>query len=95
MGDFEFVVSEGPQKGTAHAFPGTHFYVGSGDECHLRFQSADVQPKHAEIRFDPNGVPWIRDLTGQGERHRGRQVGMCDRPDVRPGGVDRDVDRQV
>ncbi len=65
MGDFEFVVSEGPDKGAAYPFPGTHFYVGAGDECHLRFQASEVQPKHAEIRFDPNGVPWIRDLTGQ------------------------------
>ncbi|MDP2272604.1 MAG: FHA domain-containing serine/threonine-protein kinase [Archangium sp.] len=65
MGDFEFVVSEGPDKGTAYPFPGTHFYVGASDECHLRFPPGDVQPKHAEIRFDPSGVPWIRDLTGQ------------------------------
>lgn len=65
MGDFEFVVSDGPDKGTAYPFPGTHFYVGASDECHLRFPSGDVQPKHAEIRFDPAGVPWVRDLTGQ------------------------------
>ena len=65
MGDFEFVVSDGPDKGTAYPFPGLHFYVGASDECHLRFPPGDVQPKHAEIRFDPSGVPWIRDLTGQ------------------------------
>ncbi|MDP1822700.1 MAG: protein kinase [Archangium sp.] len=65
MGDFEFVVSDGPEKGRTYPFPGTHFYVGAGEECHLRFQPTDVQPKHAEIRFDPSGVPWIRDLTGQ------------------------------
>lgn len=65
MGDFEFVVSEGPDKGAAYRFPGSHFYVGAGEECHLRFQASEVQAKHAEIRFDPNGVPWIRDLTGQ------------------------------
>jgi serine/threonine protein kinase len=65
MGDFEFVVSEGPDKGTAYPFPSNHFYVGASEECHLRFQPTDVQPKHAEIRFDPSGVPWIRDLTGQ------------------------------
>ncbi len=67
MGEFEFVVSEGPEKGKVHAFPGTHFYVGAGDDCHLRFAPALVQARHAEVRFDPNsGVPWIRDLTGQG-----------------------------
>ena len=37
----------------------------------------------------------IRDLAGQGQPHRGRQVGMDDRADVGPGGVDREVDRQV
>ncbi len=65
MGDFEFVVGEGPEKGRTYPFPGSHFFVGSGDECHLRFPASDVQPRHAEIRFDPNGVPWVRDLTGQ------------------------------
>ena len=65
MGDFEFVVSDGPEKGRTYPFPGAHFFVGASAECHLRFAPNDVQPKHAEIRFDPNGVPWIRDLTGQ------------------------------
>ena len=65
MGEFEFVVSEGPEKGRTYPFPGDHFYVGAGDECHVRFQATDVQQKHAEVRFDPHGVPWIRDLTGQ------------------------------
>ena len=65
MGDFEFVVSDGPEKGRTYAFPGAHFFVGASAECHLQFQPTDVQPKHAEIRFDPRGVPWIRDLTGQ------------------------------
>ncbi len=65
MGEFEFAVSEGPEKGRTYPFPGEHFYVGAGEECHVRFQATDVQQKHAEVRFDPNGVPWIRDLTGQ------------------------------
>ncbi len=65
MGEFEFVISEGPEKGRAYAFPGPHFYVGASDECHLRLPAAVVQAKHAEVRLDPNGVPWIRDLTGQ------------------------------
>ncbi len=65
MGEFEFVVSEGPEKGRTYPFPGDHFYVGAGDECHVRFQATDVQQKHAEVRLDPHGVPWIRDLTGQ------------------------------
>jgi serine/threonine-protein kinase len=65
MGDFEFVVSEGPEKGRTFPFPGPHFYVGSGDECHVRLSGPEVQPKHAEIRFDPSGTPWIKDLTGK------------------------------
>ncbi|MFO0600583.1 MAG: FHA domain-containing serine/threonine-protein kinase [Myxococcaceae bacterium] len=64
MGDFEFVISEGPDKGKAQPFPGPHFYVGAGAECHVRFGPALVAGKHAEVKFDPSGVPWIRDLTG-------------------------------
>ena len=53
MGEFEFVVSEGPEKGRTYPFPGDHFYVGAGDECHVRFQATDVQQKHAEVRLPP------------------------------------------
>ncbi len=65
MGEFEFVISDGPEKGRAFAFPGPHFFVGAGDDCHLRLPAAAVQARHAEVRLDPQGVPWIRDLTGQ------------------------------
>ncbi|MCC6335405.1 MAG: protein kinase [Myxococcales bacterium] len=64
MGDFEFVVSDGPGKGQSHAFPGNHFYVGSGEDCHLRFDASVVQPRHAEVMLDGRGQPWVRDLTG-------------------------------
>lgn len=66
MGDFEFVVSDGPGKGQSHAFPGNHFYVGSGEDCHLRFDASLVQPRHAEVMLDGRGQPWVRDLTGAG-----------------------------
>lgn len=65
-GDFELVVSEGPEAGQAYPFPGQHFFVGAGADCELRFKANLVQPKHAEIRFDSKGVPWVRDLTAQG-----------------------------
>jgi hypothetical protein len=65
MGAFEFVMSEGPDAGTAWAFPSTHFTIGSSEACHVRFPATQVQPTHAEVLFDPAGVPWIRDLTGQ------------------------------
>ena len=64
MGEFEFLISDGPDKGRALAFPGPHFYVGSGDDCHLRLPAHLVEPRHAEVRLDGNGVPWVRDLTG-------------------------------
>ena len=37
----------------------------------------------------------VRDLAGQGQAHRRRQVGVGDRADVGSGRVDREVDRQV
>jgi serine/threonine-protein kinase len=66
MGDFEFVVSDGPDKGKVYAFPGPHFYVGAGDECHVRLSGPQVQPKHAEIRFDNAGTPWVKNLSAPG-----------------------------
>jgi serine/threonine protein kinase len=83
MGDFEFVVSEGPDKGRTYPFPGASFFIGSGPDSHLRLPPEIVQAKHAEVRVDANGVPWIRDLTGQKLMWVNGQVN--DKAALRPG----------
>jgi serine/threonine-protein kinase len=64
MGDFEFVVIDGPLRGQSLAFPGPRFFVGSSAECQVRLESGQVRPKHAEVLVDPNGVPWMRVVPG-------------------------------
>ncbi len=83
MGDFEFVVSDGPEKGRTYPFPGAGFFIGSGPDSHLRLPPETVQAKHAEVRVDANGVPWIRDLTGQKLMWLNGQV--CEKAALKPG----------
>ncbi len=65
MGHFEFVIREGPDQGKVYAFPSSHFFVGSGEECLLQFRGGELRAKHAEIWVDLRGVAWARDLTGE------------------------------
>jgi serine/threonine protein kinase len=66
MGEYEFVISEGPGSSRSLAFPGPRFVIGSDEGAQLKFDPRLVQPRHAEVMFDTAGQPWVRDLTGQG-----------------------------
>ncbi|MDP3236776.1 MAG: serine/threonine-protein kinase, partial [Myxococcales bacterium] len=44
-------------------FPAARFTIGSAPDAGLRFDARLVLPLHAEVALDPNGVPWIRDLS--------------------------------
>ena len=65
MNAFEFALPGAPTA-PGFGFPSERFTIGSGPEVALRFDARLVEPKHAEVAFDPKGVPWIRDLTDKG-----------------------------
>ncbi|MCU0695959.1 MAG: protein kinase [Myxococcaceae bacterium] len=62
MTAFEFALPGAPGS-PGFRFPGPRFIIGSAPEAGLRFDARLVQPQHAEVAFDPSGVPWIRDLS--------------------------------
>jgi hypothetical protein len=64
MGELEFVVSDGPDKGKVFAFAPGGFLIGSAVDCAVRLLAGDVAPRHAEVLADAVGGWWIRDLSG-------------------------------
>jgi Inner membrane component of T3SS, cytoplasmic domain len=63
----EFLISEGPLKGSVLPFPGPRFLLGSSPQCQLRFDADDMDPKQAEVMFDEMGNAWIRALSAKGQ----------------------------
>ncbi len=65
MDELEFLVGDGHQSKVV-AFPSTHFSLGSGPECELRFEPNLLKARHAEVFRETDGSWWIRDLSGSG-----------------------------
>jgi eukaryotic-like serine/threonine-protein kinase len=63
----EFLISDGPMKGSALPFPGQRFLLGSAPDCQLRFDANDMDARAAEVMFDEEGNAWIRDLSPKGQ----------------------------
>ncbi len=66
MNAFEFAMAGAPES-PGFSFPSERFTIGSGPAVGLRFDGRLVQAEHAEVALDAKGVPWIRDLTKQGQ----------------------------
>ncbi len=62
MAALEFALPGAPGS-PGFPFPAARFTIGSAPEAGLRFDARLVLPLHAEVALDPNGVPWIRDLS--------------------------------
>ncbi len=61
--NFELVVLDGPQRGSAIAVPQGRIMLGSAETCHIRLQHPSVLLEHAELALAQDGNLWIRDLT--------------------------------
>ncbi len=65
MQRLEFLISDGPRRGEAVPLPGTRFVIGSDSTCEVHIEGDAVAPRHAEVTFDGQGQPTIRDLSGR------------------------------
>jgi len=47
-------------------FPADRFIIGSGPDCAILLEGADVRPQHAEVMQETDGTWWVRDISGSG-----------------------------
>lgn len=44
------------------------------DSCAVVYEAEDIAPEHCTVRYDMNGVYYVKDISGQGSYVKGRQL---------------------
>ncbi len=64
MMDVKLIVVGGKHAGTEIQVPGPKFFIGRGEDCHLRPQSEQISRHHAAILLESGSVA-VRDLSSR------------------------------